>query len=118
MNEDVHHKDGNIQNNDISNLELLSRKEHVRLHKRRPTDRICPRCGSRYLQKKAIRGDKRILYCTDCGKHHTITGTDPVVGTGKPHFKSTIIRIKLANESRRYALLQNMSGTFHIPEQA
>lgn len=31
-NEIVHHKDGNPLNNDISNLELLSRSEHSRYH--------------------------------------------------------------------------------------
>jgi len=31
-NECVHHKDGNRSNNDISNLELMTRSEHARLH--------------------------------------------------------------------------------------
>lgn len=29
----VHHKDGNIHNNNISNLELISRSDHMRIHK-------------------------------------------------------------------------------------
>jgi len=36
---------------------------------------------------------------------------------GKLHTISTKLRIKLALESRRYALLRNMTGRFHIPEQ-
>ena len=32
-NEVVHHKDGNPQNNDISNLELLSRSAHIAIHR-------------------------------------------------------------------------------------
>ena len=30
---DIHHKDGNKQNNKIENLELLTRKEHKNKHK-------------------------------------------------------------------------------------
>ena len=32
-NEIVHHKDGNKLNNDINNLEILTRSEHIKLHK-------------------------------------------------------------------------------------
>ena len=32
-NEIVHHKDGNKQNNDISNLEVMERRDHSRLHR-------------------------------------------------------------------------------------
>lgn len=32
FNEVIHHKDGNKQNNDISNLEVMSRSEHNKLH--------------------------------------------------------------------------------------
>lgn len=30
--EDVHHKDGNPRNNDLSNLEIVTRSEHARIH--------------------------------------------------------------------------------------
>ena len=30
--EDVHHKDGNPLNNEISNLEVIDRKEHLKQH--------------------------------------------------------------------------------------
>ena len=33
-NEVVHHKDGNRHNNDLDNLEVMSRSEHTRLHNR------------------------------------------------------------------------------------
>ena len=29
----VHHKDGNKQNNDISNLEIVTRAEHINIHR-------------------------------------------------------------------------------------
>ena len=32
INEIVHHKDGNIKNNNIENLEIMSREEHTSLH--------------------------------------------------------------------------------------
>ena len=35
---DIHHKDHNKDNNDISNLEMLLKKDHIYLHKREITD--------------------------------------------------------------------------------
>ena len=63
----VHHRDGNKQNNDISNLELFSRNaERMRRH-RRLSDQNCPKCGSRYIHKTGLNtsGEQR-LQCTDC----------------------------------------------------
>ncbi len=62
--EEVHHKDGNIKNNDISNLQLLSKSEHSSLTNRdreRPlkdmSKNICIECGSSdtKIQKKTGR---------------------------------------------------------------
>jgi hypothetical protein len=46
----VHHKDGNKLNNDIPNLEVLTRSEHSIEHTRtvRLEDKICPLCGKTY----------------------------------------------------------------------
>lgn len=44
----LHHKDGNKENNDISNLECLSRQEHRALH--------------------TVELKKRVFYCVVCGK--------------------------------------------------
>ena len=45
----VHHKDHNKKNNDISNLELLSLREHVKLHDNEKIIKYlilkCPNCG-------------------------------------------------------------------------
>lgn len=42
----IHHIDGNYANNDISNLKLLSKQEHTKLHSRskRVIQRVCPIC--------------------------------------------------------------------------
>ena len=31
----VHHKDGNRENNEMSNLQIMSRREHSRMHNRK-----------------------------------------------------------------------------------
>ena len=47
---DVHHKDRNPANNDISNLQLLTASEHAKLHSHFATEveRICEYCGKIY----------------------------------------------------------------------
>lgn len=41
VDEIVHHKDGNPFNNDMSNLEIMSRVEHTRLHNTKPFRGCC-----------------------------------------------------------------------------
>jgi hypothetical protein len=41
---DVHHKDGNYTNNDISNLQVLCRSCHMKIHRKRG---ICIICGEK-----------------------------------------------------------------------
>jgi choline kinase len=40
----VHHKDENPLNNTLTNLEVLTRLEHQRLHLQKSDDFICPQC--------------------------------------------------------------------------
>ena len=45
--EQVHHKDENKLNNDLSNLQIVSKAEHVRIHlKKDMTGRSCKLCGT------------------------------------------------------------------------
>lgn len=52
--EDVHHKDENIDNNDISNLEVREHGEHQREHslKYNSTEEVCMVCGSKFIMDR------------------------------------------------------------------
>lgn len=48
---EIHHIDDNKDNNDISNLKLLSKKEHAKLHlvdNRKKLEKVCKFCGKKY----------------------------------------------------------------------
>jgi len=48
----VHHKNHNKQDNDLSNLRVMSTKEHSASHARRSVvDLICPCCGSAFTRQ-------------------------------------------------------------------
>lgn len=54
-NEVVHHKDGNKKNNDISNLEVMDKKEHNRLHSsigRKMVELKCPNCRKVFVREQ------------------------------------------------------------------
>lgn len=54
--EDVHHIDENTLNNDESNLQVLSRSEHVKLHHRKKKIIRDPKTG-RIIGVERIKGD-------------------------------------------------------------
>ena len=54
-NEVVHHIDGDKHNNDINNLELMSQKEHTKLHAKKGRSYIqciCPNCNKIFEREK------------------------------------------------------------------
>lgn len=54
-NEVVHHKDGNKHNNTLSNLEVMSSKEHNILHSskgRNVVELVCPECGKVFFREQ------------------------------------------------------------------
>lgn len=76
-NEDVHHKDGNMQNNDISNLEVVLHGLHQHLYHspQKYFDKmaICDVCGKEFLwtakrqqwyYTDLKRGHKRVISCS------------------------------------------------------
>jgi hypothetical protein len=50
-NECVHHKDHNRQNNALTNLELLTRSEHSKLHRRLDSERLSKDKSGRFTRK-------------------------------------------------------------------
>ena len=51
---DVHHKDGNKNNNDLSNLEILSKQEHAKLHITEDPDKSYPKLDTCASLEKII----------------------------------------------------------------
>lgn len=65
---DVHHKDLNKDNNDIENLQLMSREKHNQLHgilnRNEGSKRhVCKRCGRTYYSSVS----SSVYYCDRCG---------------------------------------------------
>lgn len=67
---DIHHRDENKANNDISNLQMLTRKEHRQLHSRlnagkpkTPKTFVCQQCGATFQSTANVA-----KYCPDCHK--------------------------------------------------
>lgn len=61
--EQVHHKDGNPLNNALENLEVLSTREHMRLHKCQEWEtRVCPVCGKPF--EPTTRHKRRQMCCS------------------------------------------------------
>lgn len=75
-NEDVHHIDGDVTNNDISNLQVLDHVEHEKLHnpaKYYDKEVICDVCGKSFIwtaerqslyQRDFNRNKNRIITCS------------------------------------------------------
>lgn len=78
----LHHKDGDIMNNEVDNLTFL-----------------CPNCHSQtdnYSYKNAKRKEKKKYYCTDCGKEISKNTRN---GKCKSCFaKSTVINVPTKEE--------------------
>ena len=82
----VHHKDENKANNNISNLQLMTKIEHKKLHNeiRKPEKYICEYCGKEFERKHkgkpnrfcshkcsckwAYENNHEIRICKECGK--------------------------------------------------
>jgi len=57
VDEIVHHKDENKKNNNIANLELMSRADHQRLHASTGityVTLVCAECGSNFTKEKRL----------------------------------------------------------------
>lgn len=63
-NYEIHHKDLNPANNDISNLQLLTISQHRKIHRKLTpyTERICKNCGKTFLS----RNTAPVMFCKEC----------------------------------------------------
>lgn len=63
---DVHHKDHNIYNNELSNLELMPKEEHHKMHLKEARDVPLEELKRRAAKAKANTWKKHV--CKQCGK--------------------------------------------------
>ena len=79
----VHHIDGNPSNNDISNLQIMTQSEHIRLHQK-TGKYFCKYCGREFVSnnlgikccfcsnecksKYDYENSREIRVCEECGK--------------------------------------------------
>ena len=69
----IHHKDGNKHNNNISNLEVMTREAHTVLHHTTGTKTMllrCPTCGKVFTKEKRMthlqKGGQSTFCSRDC----------------------------------------------------
>lgn len=63
---EVHHIDENPDNNDLSNLKLVTKQEHHDIHDKRNKKskrHVCKKCGRTYFSSVS----KSVNYCNRCG---------------------------------------------------
>lgn len=67
---DIHHRNFNPADNDISNLQPLKRSDHRHAHKnQKPTKKICPVCSKEFVPTK--KGKRKQICCSvECGNIH------------------------------------------------
>lgn len=74
---DVHHIDGNKDNNDISNLKLITKEEHREIHNKRNENskrHVCRKCGRTYWSSVS----KSVNICDRCDSSLAIGGSSMV----------------------------------------
>lgn len=103
----VHHKDHNKKNNDISNLELLTVKEHHELHSREKKHKYillkCPQCGKIFSR---VTGRAHCYYGLT---RYTCCSKNCSVKFGRR------IRMYGLSPKMQEAIKENVIGEYYVP---
>jgi len=101
--EDVHHKDENPDNNDLSNLEILVHGEHQKQHSRKYKDTIetCIICGAKFVMKS----DKWTRFYVDINRGRTRYLTCSKSCSGKVGSHSYKLLYRMENRLKEVELL-------------
>jgi hypothetical protein len=70
----IHHHDGNPSNNDITNLECVPIRDHIKIfhlfRKYKCQEKLCEGCGKSFMAK--TKRSRLCIDCVDYNYHHNI----------------------------------------------
>jgi len=99
----VHHIDGDKYNNDLSNLELCTRKEHSIIHNQKhPLTKECEVCGAEFTPKPTKRA--RAKTCSDKCKRELMRRNSSSAKITKNQRDEIIRRFSLGEMGKKLAI--------------
>ena len=108
---EVHHIDGNKDNNKIDNLKLLSKEEHCKIHNNRNENshrHVCKRCGRTYWSSVSKSAD----VCDRCAPEFAIGGSSVLMIKKTCEYCGSEYETKGVNRSRSKFCSNNCKSAY------